>query len=55
MPAPIYEMLASPEIGVASTKAFTRQLMVLTAGKVHGELCDADECDSSVTQGLTSA
>jgi len=40
--------LAGPEIGVASTKAFTCQLMVLaaiavTAGKARGELSDADE------------
>jgi glutamine---fructose-6-phosphate transaminase (isomerizing) len=40
--------LAGPEIGVASTKAFTCQLMVLAAiaiaaGKARGELTDADE------------
>ena len=40
--------LAGPEIGVASTKAFTCQLMVLAAlavaaGKARGELSDADE------------
>jgi glutamine---fructose-6-phosphate transaminase (isomerizing) len=40
--------LAGPEIGVASTKAFTCQLMVLSAlavaaGKARGELSDADE------------
>jgi glucosamine--fructose-6-phosphate aminotransferase (isomerizing) len=40
--------LAGPEIGVASTKAFTCQLMVLAAiavaaGKVRGELSDTDE------------
>jgi len=40
--------LAGPEIGVASTKAFTCQLMVLAAlavavGKERGELSDADE------------
>jgi glutamine---fructose-6-phosphate transaminase (isomerizing) len=40
--------LAGPEIGVASTKAFTSQLMVLAAiavaaGKARGELSDADE------------
>src|ERR1035437_1903725 len=40
--------LAGPEIGVASTKAFTCQLMVLAAiavaaGKTRGELSDADE------------
>jgi glucosamine--fructose-6-phosphate aminotransferase (isomerizing) len=40
--------LAGPEIGVASTKAFTCQLMVLAAvaiaaGKGRGELADADE------------
>src|ERR1700687_2353853 len=40
--------LAGPESGVASTKAFTCQLMVLAAvaiaaGKARGELSDADE------------
>jgi len=40
--------LAGPEIGVASTKAFTCQLMVLAAlavaaGTARGELSDADE------------
>ncbi len=40
--------LAGPEIGVASTKAFTCQLTVLaaiavTAGRARGELSDADE------------
>jgi glutamine---fructose-6-phosphate transaminase (isomerizing) len=40
--------LAGPEIGVASTKAFTCQLMVLAAlavaaGRARGELTDADE------------
>jgi glucosamine--fructose-6-phosphate aminotransferase (isomerizing) len=40
--------LAGPEIGVASTKAFTCQLMVLAAiavaaGKARGELTDSDE------------
>ncbi|HEX4642374.1 MAG TPA: glutamine--fructose-6-phosphate transaminase (isomerizing) [Candidatus Acidoferrales bacterium] len=40
--------LAGPEIGVASTKAFTCQLMVMAAiavaaGKARGELSDADE------------
>jgi len=40
--------LAGPEIGVASTKAFTCQLMVLAAlaiaaGRERGELSDADE------------
>jgi len=40
--------LAGPEIGVASTKAFTCQLMALAtlaiaAGKARGELSDADE------------
>jgi glutamine---fructose-6-phosphate transaminase (isomerizing) len=40
--------LAGPEIGVASTKAFTCQLMVLAAlavaaGKARGALSDADE------------
>jgi len=40
--------LAGPEIGVASTKAFTSQLMVLAAlsiaaGRARGELSDEDE------------
>src|SRR3979490_1957596 len=40
--------LAGPEIGVASTKAFTCQLMVLAAiavaaGKARGEITDSDE------------
>jgi glucosamine--fructose-6-phosphate aminotransferase (isomerizing) len=40
--------LAGPEIGVASTKAFTCQLMVLAAlavaaGRARGKLSDADE------------
>jgi glucosamine--fructose-6-phosphate aminotransferase (isomerizing) len=40
--------LAGPEIGVASTKAFTCQLMalaalVVAAGKARGELSDSDE------------
>jgi glucosamine--fructose-6-phosphate aminotransferase (isomerizing) len=40
--------LAGPEIGVASTKAFTCQLMVLAAiavaaGRARGQLSDADE------------
>ena len=47
--------LAGPEIGVASTKAFTCQLMVLAAlaiaaGKARGELSDADE--AKLTHGL---
>ena len=47
--------LAGPEIGVASTKAFTCQLMVLAAiavaaGKARGELSDADE--SRLVHGL---
>jgi glucosamine--fructose-6-phosphate aminotransferase (isomerizing) len=47
--------LAGPEIGVASTKAFTCQLMVLAAlaiaaGKARGELSDADE--SKLVHGL---
>jgi glucosamine--fructose-6-phosphate aminotransferase (isomerizing) len=42
--------LAGPEIGVASTKAFTCQLMVLAAiaiaaGKARGELSDSDEAE----------
>lgn len=44
----VLQTLAGPEIGVASTKAFTCQLMVLAAlavaaGKERGELSDADE------------
>ncbi len=47
--------LAGPEIGVASTKAFTCQLMVLAAiavaaGKARGELSDTDE--AKLVQGL---
>jgi glucosamine--fructose-6-phosphate aminotransferase (isomerizing) len=47
--------LAGPEIGVASTKAFTCQLMVLAtlavaAGRARGELSDADEI--TLVQGL---
>jgi glutamine---fructose-6-phosphate transaminase (isomerizing) len=47
--------LAGPEIGVASTKAFTCQLMVLAAlavaaGKARGELSDSDE--AKLVQGL---
>src|SRR4029079_11846413 len=49
------QTLAGPEIGVASTKAFTCQLMVLAtlaiaAGKARGELSDADE--SKLVHGL---
>src|ERR1700760_203466 len=47
--------LAGPEIGVASTKAFTCQLMVLAAiavaaGKARGEFSDADE--TKLVRGL---
>ena len=47
--------LAGPEIGVASTKAFTCQLMVLAAfavaaGKARGELSEADE--AGLVRGL---
>jgi glucosamine--fructose-6-phosphate aminotransferase (isomerizing) len=47
--------LAGPEIGVASTKAFTCQLMVLAAlavaaGKARGELSEADE--ATLVHGL---
>jgi glucosamine--fructose-6-phosphate aminotransferase (isomerizing) len=47
--------LAGPEIGVASTKAFTCQLMALAtlalaAGKARGELSEADE--SKLVRGL---
>ncbi len=46
--ATVLPTLAGPEIGVASTKAFTCQLMVLAAvalaaGKARGELSDVDE------------
>ena len=51
----VLQTLAGPEIGVASTKAFTCQLMVLAsiaiaAGKARGELCDADE--AALVHGL---
>lgn len=51
----VLQTLAGPEIGVASTKAFTCQLMVLAslavaAGKARGELSDADE--AKLVQGL---
>src|SRR5207247_11114403 len=44
----VLQTLAGPEIGVASTKAFTCQLMVLAslavaAGTARGELSDAEE------------
>src|SRR5215472_15099804 len=44
----VLQTLAGPEIGVASTKAFSCQLMVLAAlaiaaGRARGELSDADE------------
>jgi glucosamine--fructose-6-phosphate aminotransferase (isomerizing) len=44
----VLQTLAGPEIGVASTKAFTCQLMVLAAvaieaGKARGELSEVDE------------
>ncbi|TWA98963.1 glutamine--fructose-6-phosphate transaminase (isomerizing) [Bradyrhizobium stylosanthis] len=44
----VLQTLAGPEIGVASTKAFTCQLMVLAslavvAGKARGELSDEEE------------
>ncbi|MBR0778156.1 glutamine--fructose-6-phosphate transaminase (isomerizing) [Bradyrhizobium diazoefficiens] len=44
----VLQTLAGPEIGVASTKAFTCQLMVLAnlaiaAGRARGELSEADE------------
>jgi glucosamine--fructose-6-phosphate aminotransferase (isomerizing) len=44
----VLQTLAGPEIGVASTKAFTCQLMVLAAlavaaGKARGELSEQDE------------
>ena len=47
--------LAGPEIGVASTKAFTCQLMVLAAlavaaGKARGEMSESDE--SGLARGL---
>uniref|UniRef100_UPI0038F6F8E7 SIS domain-containing protein n=1 Tax=Streptomyces scabiei TaxID=1930 RepID=UPI0038F6F8E7 len=51
----VLRTLAGPEIGVASTKAFTCQLMVLAslavaAGKARGELSEADE--SKLVHGL---
>jgi glucosamine--fructose-6-phosphate aminotransferase (isomerizing) len=51
----VLQTLAGPEIGVASTKAFTCQLMVLAslavaAGKARGELSDADE--AKLVRGL---
>src|SRR5664279_4648647 len=46
----VLQTLAGPEIGVASTKAFTCQLMVLAAlavaaGRARGELSDEDEAE----------
>ena len=51
----VMQTLAGPEIGVASTKAFTCQLMVLAAlavaaGKARGELSTTDE--TKLVQGL---
>jgi glutamine---fructose-6-phosphate transaminase (isomerizing) len=51
----VMQTLAGPEIGVASTKAFTCQLMVLASlavatGKARGELSAADE--TKLVQGL---
>jgi glutamine---fructose-6-phosphate transaminase (isomerizing) len=51
----VMQTLAGPEIGVASTKAFTCQLMVLAslavaAGKARGELSGTDE--TKLVQGL---
>ncbi len=51
----VLQTLAGPEIGVASTKAFTCQLMVLAtlaiaAGKARGELSDDDE--AKLVRGL---
>ncbi|HLG81427.1 MAG TPA: glutamine--fructose-6-phosphate transaminase (isomerizing) [Bradyrhizobium sp.] len=51
----VMQTLAGPEIGVASTKAFTCQLMVLAAlavaaGTARGELSGADE--AKLVQGL---
>jgi len=51
----VLQTLAGPEIGVASTKAFTCQLMVLAtlaiaAGKARGELSDEDE--ANLVRGL---
>jgi glucosamine--fructose-6-phosphate aminotransferase (isomerizing) len=51
----VLQTLAGPEVGVASTKAFTCQLMVLAAvaiaaGKARGELSSADE--SRLVHGL---
>ncbi|MEX0853172.1 MAG: glutamine--fructose-6-phosphate transaminase (isomerizing) [Bauldia sp.] len=52
----VLPILAGPEIGVASTKAFTSQLAVLAslaiaAGRARGELTDADE--QRLVQGLS--
>ena len=52
--------LAGPEIGVASTKAFTCQLMVLAAlavaaGKARGELSDEDESQARPWAGRNPA
>jgi glucosamine--fructose-6-phosphate aminotransferase (isomerizing) len=52
----VMQTLAGPEIGVASTKAFTCQLMVLAAlavaaGTARGELSATDE--AKLVQGLT--
>src|ERR1044072_3812142 len=51
----VLQTLAGPEIGVASTKAFTCQLMVLAsiavaAGKARGELSEEDE--TALVHGL---
>jgi glucosamine--fructose-6-phosphate aminotransferase (isomerizing) len=51
----VLQTLAGPEIGVASTKAFTCQLMVLAAvaieaGKARGEVSEVDE--ARLVQGL---
>ena len=52
--------LAGPEIGVASTKAFTCQLMVLAAlavaaGQARGELSEADESQARAWPGRDPA
>ena len=56
----VLQTLAGPEIGVASTKAFTCQLMVLAAlavaaGKARGELSDEDESQAGARPGRNSA
>ena len=56
----VLQTLAGPEIGVASTKAFTCQLMVLAAlavaaGKARGELSEPDEAEARPRPGRDPA